>query len=527
MKSDYNYNENDCLEYNNDIINKEREFNYTSLNNKKMQTKEFYDMIKICFSRIYFSTLVNLYSIEYSFFDKIVELNGDILGEKIEQIYSLFDEVYINYIKNIINLNNNSGNENNLDLDIIIYILTYMFDIKNIIFILTEISHYLSTNEKYQEFISLIKKFFEKIIYKGESLSIYLIRIITENSNLLSITENNKNNFNNIDDALTYYIKNKKEKNMDLISDDDKYKINQIICLFEQSKNNKLNIDTSYSYLLKLFNKFLVNYKFKEAYELKYQLNDYIYDQDTPTDDLVYDKINLIENKIDNINELSDEDDLRFCSILFSRFLFIIILDCFYFYANKIIIPHNDIKNNKKLNKNYYFSGDFKLNILLFLSKKLKNLNQIIQKVTQKKFLFNYLINYYGENAQNDFIKLLSEWFFQTIKWTHDIFQKNIIDKNKNDSLKYLYQYLLDDFDIINKYYNENGILALDYGDDNIREYKIYNVLSQIQKQKIVEMIYYMSKINRNCLEDTFDDKFIKRLNEEKNNILHDLEFDE
>ena len=314
---------------------------------------------------------------------------------------------------------------------------------------------------------------------------------------------------------------------MDSLSDDDKYKINQIICLFDQSKNNKLNIDTSYSYLLKLFIKFLVNYKFKEAYELKFQLSDYVYDLDTPTDDLVYDKINLIDNQIEKINDLSDEDELQFTSILVSRFLFIIILDCFYFYANQILIPYNDMKKNKNYKKNYLFSGDFNLNVMLFLTKKLKNLNEIIKKIIKKQQFFNFLINYYGENTKNDFIKLLADWYFQSVKWTCDIFQKGIIDKNKNDSLKYLYHNLIEDFDIINNHFNENGILGDNLDNDNNKENKIYEILNEIQKQKIVEMMYYMTKINRNFLEETFDEKFIKELNEEKNMIIQDLEFDE
>ena len=51
--------------------------------------------------------------------------------------------------------------------------------------------------------------------------------------------------------------------------------------------------------------------------------------------------------------------------------------------------------------------------------------------------------------------------------------------------------------------------------------------MNKAQRQKIVEMIYYMAKINRNYLKETFDDKFIKELNDEKNMIIQDLEFDE
>jgi hypothetical protein len=164
--NDFNYLDFD------EIINNEREFNYLELNNRKMQAREFYDMINICLSRSYFSSLVNFYNIENYFFENIFNIDNT-YGNKIEEIFKKFDDVFINYIKHIINLND----KDNLDLDIIIYITTFMFDIKSIIFILTEISHYIGTNEKYQEFIDYIQKYFGDIKYNEESLSIYLIRI--------------------------------------------------------------------------------------------------------------------------------------------------------------------------------------------------------------------------------------------------------------------------------------------------------------------------------------------------------------
>ena len=507
-----------------EIINNEREFNYSTLNNRKLQTREFYDMINICLFRSYFSSLINFYSIENIFFEDLVN-NNDIFGEKIEAIFSSFDEVYICYMKNIINLNE----KDNLDLDILIYITTFMFDIKSIIFILTEITHYKITNTKYQEFIEYIKSFYENVKYNEENLALYIIRMLTNNSNLLSITDNQMHNFNCIDDAVNYYVDNKIKNIVEEISDDDKYKINQIICLFEQTKNNKLNQDTSFSYLLKLFIKFLVNYKYKEAYELKYQLKDFIYDQDAPTDDLIYEKLSLAEKEIETINEFSDIDNIQFCTILSCRYLFIIILDCFYFFANKIMLLYNkDLLENKKNVKSNKKNNFYNEDVIHFLTKKIFLLNKFIKKILENEYFFNFVFNYFGEDTKDDFIKLIGDWTFQSIKWVYDIFKLGLVDRNKNDSLNCLLNFMMYDKEHIDEYYLKNGILAKDIiNEENMKEKKIFEIMNEIQKQKIVEMMYYMAKINRNYLEETFDENFLKELNKETNVIINDLEFDE
>ena len=507
-----------------EIINNEREFNYSTLNNRKLQTREFYDMINICLFRSYFSSLINFYSIENTFFEDLVN-NNDIFGEKIEAIFSSFDEVYICYMKNIINLNE----KDNLDLDILIYITTFMFDIKSIIFILTEITHYKITNTKYQEFIEYIKSFYENVKYNEENLALYIIRMLTNNSNLLSITDNQMHNFNCIDDAVNYYVDNKIKNIVEEISDDDKYKINQIICLFEQTKNNKLNQDTSFSYLLKLFIKFLVNYKYKEAYELKYQLKDFIYDQDAPTDDLIYEKLSLAEKEIETINEFSDNDNIQFCTILSCRYLIIIILDCFYFFANKIMLLYNkDLLENKKNVKSNKKNNFYNEDVIHFLTKKIFLLNKFIKKILENEYFFNFVFNYFGEDTKDDFIKLIGDWTFQSIKWVYDIFKLGLVDRNKNDSLNCLLNFMMYDKEHIDEYYLKNGILAKDIiNEENMKEKKIFEIMNEIQKQKIVEMMYYMAKINRNYLEETFDENFLKELNKETNVIINDLEFDE
>ena len=524
--NDFNYLDFD------ENINNEREFNYSSKNNRKAQQREFYDMINVCLSRAYFSSLINYYNIENKFLENLFDINN-LNGEIIEKIFCSFDEVYINYIKNIINLNE----KGELDLSLLIYITTYMFDIKSIIFILTEISHYIGTNDKYQEFINYIKLFFGDTNYNGESLSLYLIRILTNNSNLLSITDNQNHNFTCIDDALNYYVENKlKNKENDIIeqiSDDDKYKINQILCLFEQTKNNKLNQDTSFSYLLKLFIKFLVNYKYKEAYELKYQLRDFIYDKDAPTDDLIYEKLPIIETQIGKVEDISDNDDIQFSLILSCRYLFIIILDCFYFFANKIMILYNkeilNIKKNSKMKiKKNYFNSELGFNVIQFLTKKINLLSEFIKKIIDNNYFYNFSLNYFGENTKNDFKKLLGDWTFQSIKWICDIYKMGIIDKNKYDSLHNVLNNLIYDKNKIDDYYTKDGLLDADIiSKENLKEKKNFEIMNGIQRQKVVEIIYYMAKINRNYLEETFDEIFVEELNEKNKAIIQDLEFDE
>lgn len=527
-----------------EIIDNEREFNYSSINNKKLQTKEFYDMINICLSRAYFSSLVNFYNIENKFFERLFTFNNN-YGENIEKIFANFDQVYINYIKNIINLNENG----NLDFDVLVYITAFMFDINSIISILTDISHYIGTKEKYQEFIIYIKKFFENIRYNNENLAIYLIRILTNKSNLLSMTFNQKHKFTCIDDALNYFVEkrmnNLKDSNInygnenndiDEISDDDKYKINQILCLFDQTEKNKLNQNTSFSYLLKLFIKFLVNYKYIEAYELKTQLNKYIYVLDAVNDDMIYTKIKSIENELEKIKITSDNDIIQSYTILCCKYLFIIILDCFYFYANKIMVLYNTEMNNglfnnknksKAKSKKNIFNGDLGLNAIQFITQKINVLNKFMRKIIENEYFFNYSANYFGEDTKNDFIKLIGDWIFQSIKWSCDIFKMGIIDKNKNDSLSNILNNIIYGKDDLDKYYFENGILSNDIINENDKEKKIFEIMNEIQKQKIVEMMYYMAKINRNYLEETFDEKFFNELNENNNVIIQELEFDE
>ena len=305
------------------------------------------------------------------------------------------------------------------------------------------------------------------------------------------------------------------------------------MCLFEQTKNNKLNQDTSFSYLLKLFIKFLVNYKYKEAYELKYQLRDFIYDKDAPTDDLIYEKLPIIETQIGKIEDISDNDDIQFSLILSCRYLFIIILDCFYFFANKIMILYNkeilNIKKNSKMKiKKNYFNSELGFNVIQFLTKKINLLSEFIKKIIDNNYFYNFSLNYFGENTKNDFKKLLGDWTFQSIKWICDIYKMGIIDKNKYDSLHNVLNNLIYDKNKIDDYYTKDGLLDADIiSKENLKEKKIFEIMNDIQRQKVVEIIYYMAKINRNYLKETFDEIFVEELNEKNKAIIQDLEFDE
>ena len=103
-----------------------------------------------------------------------------------------------------------------------------------------------------------------------------------------------------------------------------------------------------------------------------------------------------------------------------------------------------------------------------------------------------------------------------------------IIDKNKYDSLHNVLNNLIYDKNKIDDYYTKDGLLGADIiSKENLKEKKIFEIMNDIQRQKAVEIIYYMAKINRNYLEETFDEIFVEELNEKNKAIIQDLEFDE
>ena len=194
-----------------------------------------------------------------------------------------------------------------------------------------------------------------------------------------------------------------------------------------------------------------------------------------------------------------------------------------------LINDFNNKRNTKSKIKKNYFNSELGLNALQFITKKINILNKFIKKIIQNELFYNYTVNYFGEDTKNDFIKLIGDWAFQSIKWVCDIFKMGLVDRTKNDSLHNIYNNMIYDKEIIDANYFLKGVLANDdiINNENRREKIIFEIMNKAQRQKIVEMIYYMAKINRNYLKETFDDKFIKELNDEKNMIIQDLEFDE
>ena len=507
------------------LITNEREFNSISLREKELKHHQFIDMVYVCIYRGFFSALTTYVSINHKFFDFLVDKNKIYnLEAKIEKIYDLLDKIFCTYAKKILSLNQVD------DLDLLIYIPVYMFNINNIIYIFTEISRNINIMEKYQELINYINGYFNIKYSDNKLLSTYIIDEITNNSNLLKISNRKGYNINSIDSALEYYIKNKIKNYIEEISDDDVYKINQVCCLFDKFQNEEFNKDTSFSYLLKLLAKFLVNYKFKEAYELKYQLKDFLYEEDSPTDDLIYMKLNNIENIINNNNE----NDIDFNAKLICRYLFIIILDCFYFYANQILLPYRKMKKNNENNKNIKDNKNederIKANCIIFIQMKINNLNKLIKLITGNENIFNDLCDYYSD-MQNEFKKLLGDWAFQTIKFVSDIFENNLIDRNSYDSLNLILDFALYNQDMMNKYYLMSGFYnknnVLNAGDEIFKKEKmLYDIMTSEQKQKCLGLLYKMSKINKSYLSNTLDAKLMEDLNEQNEKLINEMDFD-
>ena len=193
---------------------------------------------------------------------------------------------------------------------------------------------------------------------------------------------------------------------------------------------------------------------------------------------------------------------------------------------NKEIL--NIKKNSKMKIKKNYFNSELGFNVIQFLTKKINLLSEFIKKIIDNNYFYNFSLNYFGENTKNDFKKLLRDWTFQSIKWICDIYKMGIIDKNKYDSLHNVLNNLIYDKNKIDDYYNKDGLLDADIiSKENLKEKKIFDIMNDIQRQKVVEIIYYMAKINRNYLEETFDEIFVEELNEKNKAIMQDLEFDE
>ena len=165
------------------------------------------------------------------------------------------------------------------------------------------------------------------------------------------------------------------------------------------------------------------------------------------------------------------------------------------------------------------------------IEKKIYNLNKFIKIIIGNEFLYNYTLNYYGEDTKKEYLQLLGDWAFQTIKWTCDVFNLGIIDKNKYDSLKYILDEFLYDKDMMSQYYLMNGLNTSNnaYNSGNMiqnREKKLADIMDDAQRQKVVDCIYQMAKINQPYLKECLDAELTKKLNDKKTQVIQELDFD-
>ena len=105
-----------------------------------------------------------------------------------------------------------------------------------------------------------------------------------------------------------------------------------------------------------------------------------------------------------------------------------------------------------------------------------------------------------------------------------------IIDKNEYDSLNIILDETIYNKEMMNKYFLMNGFNSNDvYNADDIiikREKKLFDIMDNEQKQQVIECLYKMAKNNRPYLNEIFDDELAKNLNEDKKQVIQELDFD-
>ena len=141
-------------------------------------------------------------------------------------------------------------------------------------------------------------------------------------------------------------------------------------------------------------------------------------------------------------------------------------------------------------------------------------------------------MNYYGEETKNEFKKILGDWAFQGIKWVRDIFDMGVIDKNEYDSLNYLLDQVIYNKDMMEKNYLMNGFYNIDENVNNSdiiiekKEKKFFDIMDDDEQKKVIGYLYQMAKINKPYLNEIFDIELAKNLNEDKNKVIQELDFD-
>ena len=427
------------------------------------------EFMKLSYLKLIFTLIISLYSTNKHDFE------NNNFNEYLTNIYEYHDLLIEKYINQIYYIT--------FDPKIIVFLTGFCFNINSVINILTFFAQKDNLKEEfhYNIFIEEISEIFiefkEKIFIE-----------IAKSTKILYFLENNKN----IDLILKKYLDEDKNGIIKGISDEDNLKIEQVKYLFV-NKFNEINNETIHEYIIKLCLKFISNYKFKELKKLI---------DETFKKDLINTDLNNIENIINKIEKNEINNIINEITYYFIQ----LINDSFFEYY-KIKLSQLNFNNDLSKKSNSYLN-----NYLMKLNKLIKLI------INNDNYLYNLknFLNKENENMyENDFLKIISDWSYQSVKWIVDLFYDKLIenekDNEKDKGLKLTIEGILFKDEMFEKYYifyNNFGNINDNYLN---KEKKFFDYLGKYNNN-ILELLYKITTISKSYLCEIMDENLSKQL---------------
>ena len=367
-----------------------------------------------------------------------------------------------------------------------------MFNLESVINILTSYAQndYFKDNKHlYTIFIEEISEIFlefkEKIFIE-----------IAKSTKILYFLENN----NNIDLVLKKYLDEYKNGINIGISNEDNLKIEQVKFLFV-NKLNEINNETIHEYLIKLCLKFISNYKFKELKKLIEET-------------FKYEIINTDLNDINEIINKIEKNDIQNITNEITYYFIQFINDSFFkYYEIKILQLNQEFDNNLENKLNEYLN-----NYLM----KLNHLIKII--INNGNYLYNLKLFLNKENDnmfEIDYLKIISDWSYQSVKWIVDLFYDKLIENENDLGLNLTNEGILFNDEMFEQYY----ILSNNFGNNNDnflnKEKKFFDYLGKYNNN-ILKLLYKITTISKSYLREIMDENLNKQLEKD---IEQDVEY--
>ena len=437
-----------------------------------------FEFMKLSYLKLIFTLIISLYSTNKHDFE------NNNYNEYLTQIYELHDLLIEKYINQIYFIT--------FDPKIIVFLVGFCFNLESVINILTSYAQndYFKDNKHlYTIFIEEISEIFlefkEKIFIE-----------IAKSTKILYFLENN----NNIDLVLKKYLDEYKNGINIGISNEDNLKIEQVKFLFV-NKLNEINNETIHEYLIKLCLKFISNYKFKELKKLIEET-------------FKYEIINTDLNDINEIINKIEKNDIKNIINEITYYFIQFINDSFFkYYEIKILQLNQEFDNNleNKLNEylnNYLMKLNHLIKIIINNGNYLYNLKQFLNKENDNMFEIDYL-------------KIISDWSYQSVKWIVDLFYDKLIENENDLGLNLTNEGILFNDEMFEQYY----ILSNNFGNNNDnylnKEKKFFDYLGKYNNN-ILKLLYKITTISKSYLREIMDENLNKQLEKD---IEQDVEY--